>query len=694
MSEQPNEFAPLVEVDRLAVTFHTPRGTVRAVREATFEVRRGEVLGLVGESGCGKSTVAFAMMGYLPGTAHVDGAIRFEGKDIARLPTSELRLLRGNRVAMVYQDPATSLNPTMRIGAQVEEVLREHLRLDSRQAQARTVELFESVGLADPEWIGKRYPHQLSGGMQQRVVIAMALACDPDLLIMDEPTTGLDVTTEATILDLVVDLKQRVNAGILYVSHNLGVIARVADRVVVMYSGQTVEQAPVGPLFKDPKHPYTTGLLSCVPTPPGESGSVTQLSSIPGSVYSASKQAGEACLFASRCPIARDSCQSETPEMIDAGGGHRSRCFFWNEVGSEIWGETTDRDNRRRNGESKPVLVAKGLRRFYGRWQRKYVLVGPRVRTPVRAVTDVDFEVGAGRTLGIVGESGCGKTTVARVVVGLVPQDRGEIRLRDEELARRVGDRTREQRAALRMVFQNPTASLNPRLPTRHAIIRSLRKFARLGRHDSRERAVELMQAVGLGPAYLDRHPGELSGGEQQRVALASAFAANPALIVADEAVSALDVSVQAQVLNLLGEHQRENGTSFIFISHDLGVVRYVSDDILVLYAGHVVESGPAECVLSAPSHPYTETLLSAAPVPDPDAAPNPIRLLGAVPTLRERFRGCSFAGRCPRKVGQICDDTPPPTRSGPDSSDHLICCHISVEDLKSMQRGKSAVAS
>jgi peptide/nickel transport system ATP-binding protein len=339
------------------------------------------------------------------------------------------------------------------------------------------------------------------------------------------------------------------------------------------------------------------------------------------------------------------------------------------------------------------VLVAKGLRRFYGRWQRKYVLVGPRVRTPVRAVTDVDFEVEAGRTLGIVGESGCGKTTVARVVVGLVPQDRGEIRLRDEELARRVGDRTREQRAALRMVFQNPTASLNPRLPTRHAIIRSLRKFARLGRHDSRERAVELMQAVGLGPAYLDRHPGELSGGEQQRVALASAFAANPALIVADEAVSALDVSVQAQVLNLLGEHQRENGTSFIFISHDLGVVRYVSDDILVLYAGHVVESGPAECVLSAPSHPYTETLLSAAPVPDPDAAPNPIRLPGAVPTLRERFRGCSFAGRCPRKVGQICDDTPPPTRSGPDSSDHLICCHISVEDLKSMQRGKSAVA-
>ncbi len=692
MSERQREETPLLEIDRLAVTFYTPRGTVRAVREASFKVRRGEVLGLVGESGCGKSTVAFAMMGYLSGTARTDGAIRFEGQDLAQLTASELRLLRGNRVAMVYQDPATSLNPTMRIGAQVEEVLREHLSLTSRQARLRAVELFESVGLADPQRIGRRYPHQLSGGMQQRVVIAMALACDPDLLIMDEPTTGLDVTTEATILDLVVDLKQRVNAGILYVSHNLGVIARVSDRVVVMYAGQTVEEAAVRELFKNPKHPYTTGLLNCVPTPPTEGGSATQLSSIPGSVYSAGQQAAESCLFASRCPIARDACRSQAPEMIDAGDSHRSRCFFWSMVGSDIWGETVSRDGSHRNGGAEPVLAAKGLRRFYGRWQRKYLVFGPRVRPPVRAVTDVDFEVGTARTLGIVGESGCGKTTVARVVVGLVPQDRGVVRLRDEQLARRVGDRTRGQRGALRMVFQNPTASLNPKLPTRHAILRSLRKFARLGREDSLERAVELMHAVGLGPAYLDRHPGELSGGEQQRVALASAFAANPDLIVADEAVSALDVSVQAQVLNLLGEHQRENGTSYIFISHDLGVVRYVSDDILVLYAGHVVESGPTESVLNAPSHPYTETLLSAAPVPDPDAAPNPIRLPGAVPTLRERFRGCSFAGRCPRKLGPICDDTPPPTRPGPDSSRHLICCHISVDELESMQREKSAV--
>ena len=440
-----------------------------------------------------------------------------------------------------------------------------------------------------------------------------------------------NVTTEATILDLVVDLKHRVNAGILYVSHNLGVIARVADRVVVMYAGQTVEQAPVRELFKDPRHPYTAGLLSCVPQPPAEGEAVTKLSAIPGSVYSASEQAGEACLFASRCPMVQDSCRAAAPEMLEAGESHLTRCFFWQDVRSEIWGETEPRF-KEDSVTVEPLLKVAGLRKFYGRWQRKYLLFGPRVRPPVRAVTDVDFQVGAGRTLGIVGESGSGKTTVARAVVGLVPRNRGDIHLHGEDLAPDVADRTRQQQAAIRMVFQNPTSSLNPRLPISHVILRSLRKFAGLSRRDSRTRAVELLKAVGLDPVYLDRHPRELSGGEQQRVALAGAFAGNADLIVADEAVSALDVSVQAQVLNLLGDHQRQEGTSYVFISHDLGVVRYVSDDILVLYAGHVAESGPAESVLNSPSHPYTEALLSAAPVPNPEAEPTRIRLPGAVP--------------------------------------------------------------
>ena len=690
MIEDRQGAVPLLEVNHLAVTFYTPRGTFRVVRDVSFTIRRGEVLALVGETGCGKSISAFAIVGYLlpfhPGESRIDGSILFEGKDLTRMTAAELRQIRGDRIAMVYQNPGTSLNPTMRVGPQMEEVLRQHLSLDSRQARQRATELFDSVGLAEPERIGQRYPHQLSGGMQQRVMIAIALACEPDLLIMDEPTTSLDVTTEATILDLMVDLKQRVNAGILFVSHNLGTVARVADRVAVMYAGQTIEEAPVRELFKNSKHPYTTGLLQCVPQSLSENGTVTRLRSIPGGTYAPEEANAQACLFAPRCPMAQDSCHTEAPEMVDVGDNHRSRCFFWNNVHNEIWGELEPRgENHHETAE--PVLTAEGLQRFFGQWQRKYILFGPRVRPPVRAVTNIDFEVGAGRTLGIVGESGCGKTTVARCVVGLTPRQRGEIRLHHEGLAPRVEGRTYEQRAALRMVFQNPTTSLNPKLPARHAIVRSLQKLAQLSRKDSIERATELARAVRLEPAYLDRHPDELSGGEQQRIALAAAFAGNADLIVADEAVSSLDVSVQAQVLKMLEDHQHEQGTSYIFISHDLGVVRYISDDILVLYAGHVAESGPAECVLNVPSHPYTEALLSAAPVPDPDAVPTRIRLPGTVPTLRERFEGCFFAGRCPRKIGPICDQIPPPARIVPGSPDHVIYCHIPVEELTAMQQ-------
>ena len=693
MSQSPRPEGPLLEVDRLAVTFYTPRGTVRAVRDASLEIRRGEVLGLVGESGSGKSTVAFALMGYLPGTAHVDGTLRFAGRDIADLTPAELRDLRGNRMAMVYQDPATSLNPAMRVGPQIEEVLREHLALDARKAKERTAELFDSVGLADPTAVGRRYPHELSGGMQQRVMIAMALSCDPDLLIMDEPTTGLDVTTEATILDLVVDLKNRVNAGILFVSHNLGVIARVADRVIVMYAGQTVEQAPVREIFKNPTHPYTAGLLSCMPQPPGQGETTTRLRRIAGTVYAAEERAADTCLFAPRCPMVQDNCRTAAPEMAGLDANHQSRCFYWNDVRPEIWGEPQPREESG-GDDTELILDATNVQRLYGGERRKYLLFGPPVRPPVRALNDVGFQVKKGRTLGIVGESGSGKTTLARAVVGLVAPDRGEIRLMGSALAGEVEKRTAEERAALRMVFQNPTASLNPKLPIRHTIIRSLRKFAGLGRRESRERAAELLQAVGLDPSYLDRPPGELSGGEKQRAALAGAFAANPAVIVADEAVSSLDVSVQAQVLNLLEERQRELGTSYVFITHDLGVVRYISDAILVLYAGHVAEYGPAKSVLDLPSHPYTEALLSAAPVPDPDAEPTLIRLPGAVPTMREAFQGCFFAGRCPRKIGPICDHTPPPARAGQDSPEHVIYCHIPVDELAVMQRKGEPVDS
>lgn len=614
--------APLLHVRDLAVTFYTPRGTVRAVRQASLDVRRGEVVGLVGESGCGKSTVAYALMGYLPDTAEVEGAIEFEGLDVAQLSEGELRELRGNRMAMVYQDPITSLNPTMRVGDQVAEAIREHLSLSSDEALHRAAELFSDVGLPTPDTIGRRYPHELSGGQQQRVVIAMGLACDPDLLIMDEPTTGLDVTTEATILDLVSELKDRVNAGILFVSHNLGVIARVADRVAVMYAGETVEDGPVREIFKQSAHPYTQGLLTCVPKPVTETeGTTPKLRSIPGSVYEAEELAAGGCLFSPRCPLVRDQCRDEHP-VIDAyaRGDHTARCFAGDETRPEIWGEPEERESPT-DDRSNEVLEVRDLRQFYGEARKRYLLFGPETAQPVRAVVDIDFDIGTGRTLGIVGESGSGKSTTARAVIGLDERVGGEVRLRGVDLAGKVANRTDGQRAAMRMVFQNPQSSLNPKLPIGHALKRSLRKFAGLRASEVAERAGELLEAVGLDRSYLHRLPSELSGGQQQRVALANAFAANPELIIADEAVSALDVSVQAQVLNLLAEHQRETGTSYMFISHDLGVVRYISDEILVMYAGHVAESGPAEAVLSRPWAPYTEALLSAAPVPDPDAS-------------------------------------------------------------------------
>ena len=363
----------LLSVENLSVTFYTSRGTVQAVRDASFEVRRGEVLGIVGESGCGKSTSAFSIMGYLPSTAEVKGSILFEGTEIGDLSEEELRKLRGNRISMVYQDPTTSLNPSMKIGKQVSEVIIEHTDLDKNNANHKVIELFESVGLADPDQIGERYPHELSGGMQQRIMIAMALACDPDLLIMDEPTTGLDVTTEATILDLISNLKDRVNAGIVYVSHNLGVIARVADRVSVMYAGQTVEQSSVHTLFESPKHPYTAGLLSCVPKPPSESGEITRLNRIPGFVFSSQETKAPYCLFLDRCPLSTDQCMSNEPQLEEIDGASEIRCFNYDQTSSDTWGSPELRKEKPETTEL-PVFTADGLSHEYGKSQKQFVL--------------------------------------------------------------------------------------------------------------------------------------------------------------------------------------------------------------------------------------------------------------------------------------------------------------------------------
>ena len=447
-----------------------------------------------------------------------------------------------------------------------------------------------------------------------------------------------------------------------------------------MYASQTVEESSVSDIFAKPQHPYTAGLLSCVPRPPTEEGITPRLKRIPGSVFEARSEAGNECLFAPRCPIASTECHASAPQFIEEND-RTVRCFFPEKVSGDIWGELRPRRDQEAEIDS-VVLTAEDLNvRYESRAGKKYILFGEQTESSVRAVVDANFEVKRSKTIGIVGESGAGKSTTARALIGLTPKSSGKITMNNDELAPNVGNRTHDQRADMRIVFQNPTASLNPKLPIKHAIMRSLKLFSEMDDVEAYSEARRLLEAVGLNPDYIERIPKELSGGEQQRVALASAFAANPQVILADEAVSALDVSVQAQVLNLLLQNQQDEGTTFVFISHDLGVVRYVSDEIMVMYAGHVAEQGPAEMVLAAPSHPYTEALLSAAPEPDPEASPSRIRLDGAVPTMREKFSGCFFAERCPRKIGAICDTEEPPEQTG-ESSDHVIRCHIPVQEL------------
>lgn len=694
MKENPQGVPELLAIDHLSVTLRVPGGQVYAVRETSLVVARATIHGLVGESGCGKSTLGLAIMGYLPRNAQARGSILFEGRDLTCLPARDLQRIRGNRIAMVYQDPDTALNPMMRVGLQVEEVLREHLAMPSKSARQRSIELLSLVELPEPDSIWQRYPHELSGGMKQRAVIAMAIACEPDLLIMDEPTTALDVTTQANILDLIVALRDDTGAGVLYITHDMGVVARVADEVTVMYAGQNVETTSTRRLFASPAHPYTVGLLSCIPTPPASDEAPRMLHEIPGSVYPSTENSISSCLFVSRCPLARSRCKEEAPLAVDVGLNHQARCFFWKEVVPDLWGSPYARSEEPTRAKSEVVLSARSLRRYYRDVQPMYPRFGASRRQPVRAVDEVSFEVQRGWAVGLVGESGSGKSTVARLLVGLIARDDGDLTLRGTSLSPALEGRTNEQRSALSLVFQNPTDSLNPRHKASHSVIRSLEKLAGVPKNQVRAAGLNLFEAVGLGPELFDRPSIELSGGQQQRVSLAAAFAAKPALIVADEPVSSLDVSVQAQILNLINTSRRRTGTSFLFISHDLGVVSYVCQMICVLYAGHIVEQRPTNQGDLLPAHPYTEALMSAVLVADLDISNERIRLPGGTPTLREELKGCCFAGRCPRKVGIICDEMSPPRQVSLENPAHIIYCHIPWDGLIEMQEARQKVGA
>jgi peptide/nickel transport system ATP-binding protein len=693
--------ATVLEVEDLSISYATRCGDVEAVRGVSFTVKEGETMGLVGESGCGKSTIAFGIVNFLGSNGKItSGSIRFQGEALTGRSTSELKEIRGNRIAMVYQDPMQALNPALRIGDQLTEVLTVHQEISREDAFERSVAMLRRVNMPDAGDVMRRYSHQISGGQQQRIVIAMAMLNNPALLIMDEPTTALDVTVEAAVLDLLKDLKEEYRTANIFITHNLGVVARISDRLSVMYAGEMIEQGTVTEIFKDPRHPYTMGLLSCVPKL-GQSKSGSYLHPIRGRVPPPAERSVNACIFEPRCPFSDEVCRDGRPDLTRLGDTHSSRCFFAGRITRpEFERELSRKTAQEASGtdvpEDQEILKLDNLRIYYPHESNSVAsLFGMGEKRFVRAVDDVSLHLSKSRTLGIVGESGCGKSTLVKGIIGLEPVTDGEIEFMGIDVVQQVSDRDSSLVREMQMVFQNPDSTLNPAYSIGKQIARPIRKFKTVPGHEVREEVLRLLKAVRLGPAYYNRLPHQLSGGEKQRVGIARALASRPDLIICDEPVSALDVSVQAAVINLLLEIQQNFDTAMIFIAHDLSVVRYFSDDIAVMYLGQIVEVGPAEAIYDPPYHPYTEALLSAVPIPDPEVDQKEIRLPGNVPSALSPPKGCRFHPRCPRRAemledgGRICETEVPPWREN--RSGHRILCHIPMEKLRKMEEVKKS---
>jgi peptide/nickel transport system ATP-binding protein len=670
---------PLLDVADLSVAY----SGLAAVHGLSFHIDAGEAYGLVGESGSGKSTVAMALVRYLArGGQVIDGRIIVDGEDVMALDDAALRAFRGQRVAVVYQNPAAALDPSMLVGDQVAEVFSAHAPVAGAEARRRAIEMLRQVRLADAESVYHRYPHQLSGGMQQRVVIAIALAAQPDLLVLDEPTTGLDATVEAAILGLLADLRRELSVTVLLISHNLAVVAEVCDRVGVLYAGRLVEQGPVAQVFAAPAHPYTSGLLSSLPQPDSRRGALP-LQPIGGQPHSAAIRL-PGCTFARRCGLARPACTAAEPELLPVTDGRTSRCYFWDEVLTRIPAThpaTTHLacavpidpalrplDPVVPTARAEPLLVTTDVRKTFN--------VNGVNGGKVVAVDGVSLAIDAGLTVGLVGESGSGKSTLARLIAGLEPLDSGQLTWHGADLPRSVGKRSNAVLREIQMVFQDPDSTLNPRHTVRTLLERSIKRLTNLSPAARRRRAAELLAAVDLEPRYLAALPSELSGGQRQRVAIARAFAGAPALVLCDEPTSALDASVQATILNLLDRLQQEQRTAYLFISHDIGVVRYLSDVVGVLYLGQLMQLGPTATVFAPPLHPYTEVLLASVPRRDRQHRDPP-----AAPVANTRpTRGCPFQLRCPRKLGAICETDAPPWRETPDGGG--LVCHIPLDEL------------
>jgi peptide/nickel transport system ATP-binding protein len=664
---------PTVTVDHLDVTYRVRGQDRRALRDVSFQIGGGESYGLVGESGSGKSTVALALTRYLPRNGRVSaGTIRINGADPLAMGSAALRDLRARTVSMVYQEPGRALNPSIKVGRQVAEVY-EIAGLGHAEALERAEGMLRKVQISDPHRVMDRYAHQLSGGMAQRVVIAMALAAEPSLLILDEPTTALDATVEAEVLDLVASLREEFATSVLFISHNLAVIAKMCDRVGVLYAGELIEEGPAREVFDQPRHPYTVGLLRCIPRR-GQRKDHGRLDTIPGFLPTPGDEP-TGCIFAPRCPIAEDQCREAPPPAFPVGDGRTSRCYLHEQTEDLPRNTPVNLDIPPVRDAERPVVQLQRLSKTFGSRGEE-----------VKALVGVDLSLERGETLGLVGESGSGKTTLARALLGLIPPDEGSvIDLDGESLAPDARRRTRDQLKALQIVFQNPDSALNRRHSVRRLISAPLSRLAGLSGARLRERLADLVRSVRMEERQLSLRPSQLSGGLKQRVAIARAFAGGPRIVVCDEPTSALDVSVQAAILNLLVDLQAKEQVTYLFISHDLGLVRYLSDRIAVLYLGRIMEVGPAETVFAGPHHPYTEALLSAVPSLD-GQVPDRIRLQGEIPSAANPPSGCVFHTRCPRRLptGE-CESTEPPLREV--APGHLMSCHIPIDQLTVLQR-------
>ena len=675
---------PLLEIENLHVSYWTRAAEVPAVIDFSLTINEGDTVGLVGESGCGKSTVAMAIMNYMGANGSIkSGAIRLRGRDISKLDQNEMRILRGNEIAMIYQEPMASLNPAMTVAQQLMEVPMIHQGASADQARSASEQMLSDVHIPDPVRIMASYPHQISGGQQQRVVIAMALLANPSLLLLDEPTTALDVTVEAGIVKLIREIADKYKMTQIYISHNLGLILQTCERVCVMYSGQAVEEGSISDLFSQPKHPYTHGLFNCIPLPNTHKNEAP-LIPIPGQLPLPHERP-TGCTYGPRCRAFKaDLCdlQAIPYEYIEESNQY-VRCCRWSEIKPDDL--IPDKVPVAKSHIGDIILETEDLSKHYEVESSGHVLstmLGLKEKIALKANQEINLSARHGETLAIVGESGCGKSTFAKVLLGLETSTSGDLTHDGKEIGR-IGVQQREQKqlAALQIVFQNPVDTLNPSHTVGAQVGRVLKKFGiSQGKTDTREKTLELLAKVKLPDEFYYRLPRQLSGGQKQRIGIARAFAGRPSLVVADEPVSALDVSVQAAIAELLMEIQREYGTTLLLISHDLSVVRYLSDRVVVMYLGRIVESGSRDQIFEPPYHPYTEALLAAAPIADLRVKKRDIILEGNLPNPLDPPIGCPFATRCPRRIGEICDSTPPNEQIT--AGGHHIACHIPLEEL------------